>query len=100
LQAIWHVGTYTFPDAIPAKKTYEGLKHNDEIMIYVRLAEVDDWPYLDDKYETLLFNVPVSRIMTSLNEQGYYDAPAFKVRDEKRSKEYILVYYRFTPRVN
>jgi thiol-activated cytolysin len=94
------VGTYNFPDAIPAKKTYEGLKHNDEIMIYVRLAEVDDWPYLDDKYETLLFNVPVSRIMTSLNEQGYYDAPAFKVRDEKRSKEYILVYYRFTPRVN
>lgn len=90
-------GTYTFTDASPHTKEYQDLKHNDEIAVYIRLAEKD---YLsnDDKYDNLTFFVPVSRIMTSLNEHGYYNAPAFRVRDQARRKEYIDVFFRFTLR--
>jgi hypothetical protein len=89
-------GTHGFANAHPAIKTYEGLKHKDEIAIYIRLAEKDYFPYKDDKYETLIYSVNIQQIITSLNEYGYYDAPGFRVRDEGRKSETVHVYFRFT----
>jgi thiol-activated cytolysin len=95
-------GTHEFDEfAIkPSVKTttWKGVKDYEDIIITIVLAEVDDWPAKDDKYTNAAVAVNVSKIINSLNAQGYYDwSHKVKETDKKRPDEYVEVFFRFTP---
>jgi thiol-activated cytolysin len=78
--------------------TWKGVKDHEDIRIVISLAEMDDFPAKDDKYEHVGVNIRVSTIVESVNAQGYYDWSK-KVHDtgNGRKTEYVEVFFRFTP---
>jgi thiol-activated cytolysin len=79
-------------------KLWEGLKQDSAIMVYISLAEVDDWPASDDKYDKLNFTTTVAEIATGVSPgTPYYQPAAFRVNDTGRSNEFVEFTFRFTP---
>ena len=79
-------------------KLWEGLKQDSSIMVYISLAEVDDWPATDDKYNKLYFKTTVASIVAGVSpSQPYHQPAAFRVNDTGRSNEYVEFTFRFTP---
>ena len=79
-------------------KSWEGLKQDSAIMVYISLAEVDDWPSTDDKYAKLYFKTTVADIVAAVTpSQAYYEPAAFRVNDTERSNEYVEFTFQFTP---
>lgn len=87
---------YLVPQSTSVQKLWEGLKVDDAVEVYIAMHEVDTWPYLDDHYEVLTFEIPVVDIVGGAIGQGLWDKSGLKVKDAQAAN-YVDVTFRFTP---
>ena len=83
--------SHTFPVNTTTEKEWTGLKGDDKISVRIDLKEADTGT--DDVFAATTFEVPVSEIITSMN-QGFYQKDGFKVYSGTQSIDFT---FQFTP---
>lgn len=83
--------SHTFPVNTITEKEWTGLKGDDKISVRIDLKEADTGT--DDVFAATTFEVPVSEIITSMN-QGFYQKDGFKVYSGTQSIDFT---FKFTP---
>ena len=86
-------GEYYFPENTTTLRHWAGLKQTDTIMVLINLAEVDDWPDVDDHYGDQTFAIPVADIITTAVAGQAYDKAGMRVYD---GDDYVDFTMRFT----
>ncbi len=87
---------YYFPQGTSYQKLWLGLKLEDAVKVRIAMHEVDTWPYLDDHYEDLTFEIPVADMVGGAIGQGFWDKVGLDVKDNQ-ANNYVKVTFRFTP---
>ena len=82
---------HTFPINIETEREWPGMKGDDKIIVKIDMKENDTTG--DDKFGVSTFEVPVSEIITSM-EQGYFEKTGMTVYSGTQSINFT---FKFTP---
>lgn len=86
------IGNYDFPDNTTTSRTFQDLKSDDAIRIYIDIYE-DDVTY-SDNFSHSTFEIPVIDIMSVLPANAYYESGDMKVMC---GADYVIFKFRFYP---
>ena len=90
-------GLYSFPQSASVQKLWEGMKQNDAISVYLEIYEVDAFPWTDDHYEKMTYDIPVAEIVGGAVGVGYYDKLGLITSEQGHQTNKLDVTIRFTP---